>query len=175
MSVFRKDRAFIEGINHVKPRTFIEADNSMTLEQREENDKTLLQSNRNSIAYGKRPMGGVANAIEEACLNSFRVRDLVDKLVGKVDENHKLDDWLIVKFKTIDFIKWWVDQAEFGTKNLKGYGYFYGTSRDLPGIWQYTKDYLKRTGCLPYGFHVVDRNYHDLDTSTILITFPIRQ
>ena len=175
MSEFRKDRAFIEGINHVKRQTFIDADNSMTLGQREGNDKTLMQSSRSSIVDRESPVQGVCNVLEEASVNSFRVREFVDKLVGKADESHELDDWLAVRFKIMDLVNWWIDQAEFGTKNLKGYGFFYGTSRDLPGIRQYTKDYLKRTDCLPYGFHVIDRNYHDLDTSSILVTFPVRQ
>ncbi len=69
------------------------------------------------------------------------------------------------------FVRWWADQAEFTSKYYTGYGAFYGTSRDLGGIYQYITEHTESNQDVPRGWHVVDRNYHDDDDRRFSVRF----
>jgi hypothetical protein len=69
------------------------------------------------------------------------------------------------------FIRWWADQAEFTSKYYTGYGAFYGTSRDLGGIYRYITEHIESFQDVPRGWHVIDRNYHEDDHRRFNVQF----
>ena len=72
-----------------------------------------------------------------------------------------------------NLVRWWASRAEFPSKYYKGYGYFFGTARDLGGIYQYIGSYIEKFRDVPRGQHVVRRNYNENDKIEFIVQFPM--
>ena len=78
----------------------------------------------------------------------------------------------VVIFPNHRVVDFWIDQAEFSTKHLRGYGYFFGTSRQVPAIRKYIVQHVVSKGKLPLENHFIKRSVDLHDSCKFQVTFP---